>query len=416
MRRRQQIHWLRLAAAISLMTTIGCTTSGRSPLAELDSGLHERLIVLDTHLDTPARMEFPLFDIRDRHRAIADDSQVDLPRMAEGGLDGGFWVIYTEQGPVTAAGYAAARESALHRAETIRDMVERHAQHFELAKRHSDAGRIAANGKRVVYQSIENAYPLGEDVSQLSVFFDFGVRMIGPVHSANNQFADSSSDPDGQRWGGLSPLGRQLVAEANRLGMILDGSHAHDETLDQLIELSATPIILSHSGPKNLYDHVRNVDDGRLTKLAARGGVIQVVALGEFLRDINSPPERDPALAALKEKYGPPRLMSVTAAAAYRRERRELEAGFPRPRADFEDFMTSLLHVLKIVGPDHVGIGADWDGGGGVTGMMDVSALPRITGRLEAAGYSEQEIANIWSGNVLRLLKAAEDHAVASRQ
>lgn len=411
MNQRKRNGPLRLTVAISMTVTFGCTAT--SPLPVADAGLHERLIVLDTHLDTPARLEYPLFDILDAHRAIADDSQVDLPRMVEGGLDGGFWVIFTEQGPVTDSGYAAAREDALHRAATIRSMVDRYPQHFELAISHGDAGRIVGSGKRVVYQSIENSYPLGEDLSRLAEFFDLGVRMIGPVHSANNQFADSSSDPDGQRWGGLSPLGRSLVAEANRLGMILDGSHAHDEALDQLIELSATPIILSHSGPKNLYNHVRNVDDQRLAKLAGSGGVIQVVVLGEFLRELESPPERDPALAAVEEKHGPPKFMSVAAAKAYRRERQEIEADYPRPRADFEDFMASLLYVLKLVGPDHVGIGADWDGGGGVTGLMDVSHLSRVTEGLVVAGYSHQEIANIWSGNVLRVLKAAEDHAAA---
>ena len=380
----------------------------------VDSGarqLHERLLVLDTHLDTPMRLEYPGFDVRRCHDAATDYSQVDLPRMRAGGLDGGFWVIFTEQKELTPEAYRTARDSALLRASRIRELVARNGDAFELATTADDAGRIAAAGKRVVYQSIENAYPLGEDLSLLKTFFDFGVRMVGPVHSKNNQFADSSSDKAGVRWGGLSPLGRELVAEANRLGIVLDASHAHDLAFDDMLELSATPLILSHSGPRAVFEHDRNLDDERLKRLTAAGGVIHVNALGTYLTRLEQPPGRTEALTELYSQRPLPRTMTLADEARYFAARRQVDIDYPPVLADFEDYMRHLLYVLDLVGPDHVGIGADWDGGGGVNGLRDVASVPRITERLLAAGYSETDIEKIWSGNVLRLLREAAEHA-----
>jgi len=376
--------------------------------------MHERLIVMDSHLDTPALLERPGFDITERHDPLTDYSQVDLPRMIEGGLDGGFWVIYTPQGPLTPAGYASARDSALLRAVAIQRMLAAYPEHFAIATRAEDAARIHAEGKRIVYQSIENSYPLGEDVSLLETFYDLGVRMVGPVHFANNQFADSGTDLEGPEWGGLSPLGEELVREANRLGMIVDASHAHDLAFDDMLALSATPIVLSHSGTRALYDHPRNLDDERLLKLAASGGVIQMNALGAYLKALQQAPARQAALQALREETAA--LGDNVTPEQYEallEKRREIDARFPADMADFEDFMEQLLYALDLLGPDHVGIGADWDGGGGVVGMQDIAAFPLITERLLAEGYTEADLAKIWGGNLVRLLRAAEDHAAA---
>ncbi|NJC34897.1 membrane dipeptidase [Sphingomonas jejuensis] len=357
------------AAALLLAACQTTTTAPADPRA-----VHDRALTLDTHLDTPAQMDDPAWSIRDRHSYSADGSQIDLPRMAEGGLDGGFWVIYTPSGPTTPAGYAAARAHAERRLANIQRMVRDNPDSFAFATTAADAARIVAAGKRVVYISIENSLPLGEDLSQLSRWYDAGVRMAGPVHSADNQLADSTTGQG--RWGGLSPLGRQWVAEMNRLGMIVDGSHSSDAAFDQMLALSTTPIILSHSGPKAIYDHPRNIDDARIRALAAKGGVIQANAL--FLSDWSIGQTRRPEA----ERTGTP--------------------------ADFELFMRSLLHLIEVAGVDHVGIGCDWDGGGGVLGMEDVAALPKITERLLAAGYTPADVEKIWSGNVLRLLAQAE--------
>ncbi|MCW5724175.1 MAG: dipeptidase [Maricaulaceae bacterium] len=376
--------------------------------------IHDRILVMDTHLDTPMLVAMPGFNIMNRHSFARHMSQVDLPRMIEGGLDGGFWVIYTPQGPRTEEGNAAALQAALARARAIHGMIEANPEHFELATHSSDAHRIAAAGRRVVYISIENSYPLSGRPEMVETFYDLGVRMIGPVHSRNNDFADSTTDEP--EWNGLSEAGRELVREANRLGMILDASHAHDLAFDDMVELSATPIILSHSGPRAVYDHPRNISDERLLRLAETGGVIQMNALGAFLTELPPPSEeRVAALRELQQRFGPRGQMGPEERAEWLEAMAEVNERHPAPRATFEDFMDHLLHTLDLIGPDHVGIGADWDGGGGVAGMEDVSQIPRITERLLNEGYSEEDIEKIWSGNVLRLLRAAEDHAAALR-
>ncbi len=391
-----------LAAALSL----GACASSPDPRA-----LHERILTLDTHLDTPAHFARPGWTITDRHTFPEDVSQVDLPRMIEGGLDGGFWVVYTPQGPRTPEGNARALAAASARLASIHSMIAANSGAFELALRSEDAARIASSGKRVVYISVENSYPLSGRLDLLPAWYDRGVRMIGPVHTANNDFADSATDRSGPQWNGLSPAGRELVRQANRLGMIVDLSHASDAAFDQALELSATPIILSHSGPSAVYMHPRNIDDERLRRLAAKGGVIQVNALGSYLRELPPAPERQAAVTALRARYGAVENLNAEQLAAYEAERIAIERQYPAPQADFEDYMRHLMHVLQLIGPDHVGIGADWDGGGGVAGMNDISQIPRITERLVAAGYSQEDIAKIWGGNVIRLLRTAEDYA-----
>jgi membrane dipeptidase len=371
--------------------------------------LHERILTLDSHLDTPAVVARPGFDILKHNDWKTAFAQVDVPRMKKGGLDGGFWVIYTAQGPRTPEGLNAARDAGLMRAVVIREMLARSPKYFGLALKADDAAKIAAEGKRVVFMSIENSYPLAKDVSLLQTYYKLGVRLVGPVHFANNDWADSSTDKP--EWGGLSPLGKELVAEANRLGMVLDQSHASDQVLDQMLELSTAPIIASHSGCKAIYDHPRNLDDDRLKALAAKGGVIQMNAFGAYLKALPQTPERRAALAKLAATY--PNLASRSQADqdAFRQARARLDVEFPENRATFDDFMAHLLHAIKLIGVDHVGIGLDWDGGGGVVGLEDASKVWKITQALMAEGYSEDDIAKIWGGNVLRVMRAAEAKA-----
>lgn len=388
-----------------------CVAAGAAEAQDEARQVHEGLLTLDTHLDTPANLANPDFDITEHGDPFTDHTQVDLPRMKEGGLDGGFWVIYTSQGDLTEEAYHAARDGALMRAVAIREMVAAHPDDFALATKPEDAARIVAEGKRIVYQSIENSYPLGEDISLLETFYDLGVRMVGPVHFANNQFADSATDPDGPDWGGLSPAGRELVKKANELGMILDASHASDDVLRQMIELSATPVILSHSGVRALYDHPRNVGDELLLALAESGGVIQMNAYSAYIADIEQDPARTEAMDALRKVYFETSNPTPEQMAAMEAERRRIEETWPEVRASFEVYMEQVLHALDLLGPEHVGFGADWDGGGGLDGLEDVSAIPKITERLLEEGYTEEELEMMWSGNVLRLLAAAEDYA-----
>lgn len=372
--------------------------------------LHQKLLTLDSHLDTPASLDLPDWSIDEEHGVHSDYTQVDLPRMKKGGLDGGFWAIYTGQGPLTVEGFAKARDFALMRGVSIREMVAADPANFALALEAKDAAPIAAAGKRVVYMSIENAYPLGEDIGLLQTFYDMGVRVVGFAHFAHNQFADSSTDPSKKpRYGGLSPLGKQLLKDMNRLGIVPDASHSSDQVLDDLLALSTTPVLLTHSGCKAVYDHPRNIDDDRLKALAAKGGVIQMNAYGAYLKAAKPNPERQKAMGALFASMRDGGKMTAEKRAELLSKRQEIDRLYPETdRATFDDFMAHMLHALKVVGPDHVGIGADWDGGGGVVGMEDVLDLPRITEALLKAGYGEADVQKIWAGNVLRVLAAAE--------
>lgn len=376
--------------------------------------IHQRAVVLDTHLDTPANLPRPGWSIVDRHRFQDDGTQVDYPRMVDGGLDGGFWVIFTGQGPRTREGELQSRDFGLERLGQIREMVAAHPDKFELATVPADAKRIKDAGKRSVYISIENASPLSADPSLLSAYYRQGVRMLGLVHTSNNDFADSSTDANGPEWNGISPKGRELVKQANRLGILIDQSHASDAVFDQLLELSGAPIILSHTAAFDLNGHPRNITDARIRKLAEKGGVIQVNSLSGYLIPTERSPEFQAEMKALYEQSGGRAAMRTMTPADYRalaEKRKAIETRHGIKTASFDDYMRHILHIIEVAGPDHVGLGADWDGGGGVDGLEDVSLLPKITQRLLDAGYNEQQIANIWGNNLLRVLGEAQAKA-----
>jgi membrane dipeptidase len=346
-----------------------------------------------------------------RHAYDTDLSQVDYPRMVEGGLDGGFFAIYTPQGPLTPAGMNAARDAALLRAAQIREMVAKNGAHFELAFKADDAAAIAVRGKRIVFQSIENSYPLANDVTLLRGFYALGVRLAGPVHFKDNQLGDSATDKS-RTWKGLSPMGHDFVALCNALGIVPDASHSSDDVFDQMVATSKTPILLSHSACRAVHDHPRNIDDARLKTLADTGGCIQINSLSSYLVAVPDDPARDKAAEAVYAKLRGLSAMTPAQAkvamAAAATAMKAMRAQYPAPRATFDDYMAHMLHALKLVGPEHVGVGADWDGGGGVTGMEDCASNWKITARLLKEGYDETAIQKIWSGNALRVLRAAE--------
>ena len=364
---------------------------------------HSRLLTLDAHLDTPVHFGRAGWDFGARHDPATELAQLDLPRMADGSLDGGFFVIYTEQGPLTADGFAAARSHALARSALIDTTLARHADRIAVATSAADARRIDAAGKLVAFKSIENSYPLGESVTALADFQRQGVRLAGVVHSLNNQFADSSTDKP--RWQGLSPLGRQWVAEMNRLGMVIDASHASDAVVDQLLDLSRAPLLLSHTSSRTSFDHPRNLDDARIRRIAAAGGAVCASTI--YLSEMRLSPRQ----AELFDQIDHIGAMTPAQQAALGAEWRALEAATPMWTTTFEQYMASLRHLIDVAGIDHVCMGADFDGGGGFPGLNDVSLLPRITQQLKADGMVEADLAKLWSGNLLRVLEAAARQA-----
>jgi membrane dipeptidase len=394
---------MRPGSLLPLALLLAVPASAQDGVTASDRLLHEQMLVLDTHLDTPVLFERPGWDFDEWHNVFWDGSQVDIPRMEVSGLDGGFFVIYTPQGPLTPQGYVAARDSALLRAVAIQRVVAANGDKLALATTAADAERLHREGKRIVYQSIENSYPLGTDLSLLATFHRMGVRMAGPVHNGNNQFADSARPAAGDvSNGGLSALGRAWVAEMNRLGMVIDGSHASDAAIEQMIGLSKTPIILSHHGPKAIFDHPRNIDDALMRRLARSGGVMHMNTL--FLRATTSSAARD----SIEERQKKWESLSEADRRRLVADRSEVYAREPFAFADLDLFMRSLLHAIAVMGVDHVGLGADWDGGGGLSDMPDITLLPKITARLRKEGYSEADIAKIMGGNLLRVMRAVE--------
>jgi membrane dipeptidase len=398
---------MRLAPLCALaLTALAGPAAAHPEVSAADRLLHEQMLVLDTHLDTPVLFERPGWDFTRWHEPEWDNSQVDVPRMEAAGLDGGFFVIYTAQGGLDPAAMNAARNAALSRAAAIQRVVAANPDKLAFATTAADAERIHKAGKRIVFQSIENSYPLGNDVSLLQYYHRLGVRMAGPVHNGNNQFGDSARPkPNDKSHGGLSPLGRLWVAEMNRLGMIVDGSHSSDAAIEQMITLSKAPIVLSHHGPKAIFDHPRNIADPLMRRLARSGGVMFMNTL--FLRATTSSDARD----SIEERQKGWETLSDADRRRLIADRAAAHGKEPVQFADFELFMRSMLHAIKVMGVDHVGLGADWDGGGGLSEMKDIVPLPLITARLKKEGVSDADIAKIMSGNLLRVMRAAEKQA-----
>jgi len=368
--------------------------------AASDPDLHSQLLTLDTHLDTPINFARPGWDFGERHTVDNDIAQLDLARMRDGALDGGFFVVYTEQGPLTAEGYAEALVFARARSDLIDATLKRHRKLIRPALTADDALRLDRQGKLIAFKSMENSYALGGDLALLAEFHRRGVRMAGPVHGKNNQFADSATDEP--QWGGLSPLGREWVAEMNRLGMVIDASHASDAAFDQMLELSKAPILLSHSSLRSTFDHPRNLDEDRLRKLAAKGGAMCISTI--FMSEMNMTPARAELFAAYENAGS----LSPDEQAELVRKWRALDQTEPMWDADFEAYMQMVLRAIEVAGVDHICFGADWDGGGGLAGLEDISALPKVTQRLKQAGFSDTDLTKMWSGNVLRILAAAQ--------
>jgi membrane dipeptidase len=387
----------RLLAA--LLAVAGCAAPQQASRPDPDA-LHRQLLVLDTHLDTPINFGRVGWNFAARHRPEDDIAQVDLGRMKEGHLDGGFFAIYTEQGPLTGQGYRDALAFARGRSDAIDREIARHPGLIRPALTAADAERLTAADTLIAFKSMENSYALGEDLALLADFHRRGVRMAGPVHGKNNQFADSATDTP--RWNGLSLLGRRWVAEMNRLGMVIDASHSSDATFDQLLSLSKTPIILSHSSPRWAFDHPRNLDDARIARLAKQGGAMCMSTI--FMSPMKLGPER----ARLFAQYERVAQLSEPEQAQLIREWRALDRTEPMWSTSFEQYMAALLHLIQVAGVDGVCFGADWDGGGGIERLSDISALPLVTERLLAAGYSADDIGKMTGGNVLRILRAAE--------
>jgi membrane dipeptidase len=401
-----------LSLFLCLLVAAACAPTETQPPAETEQdmvararAIHERVVTLDTHIDIPGNYATPEVD------PLNADRKVNLEKMKAGGLDVAFLAVYVGQGERTPAGYADAKASAMAKFDAIHRMAEQmHPDLIEVAYTPADVERIVGSGKLATVIGMENGYIIGKDLSLLKTYFDRGGRYVTLSHGGNNDICDSATPREGEgaEYGGLSPFGEQVVAEMNRLGILVDVSHTSEASALEAIRLSKAPVIASHSGVRALADVPRNMSDSLLLALKANGGVIQVVALGGYLK---ARPEYDEARRALMTEFGITRRgdmqnLAEDKRAALQARLDTLDAKYPG--ATLKDFMDHIDYAVKLIGVDHVGIGTDFDGGGGIPGFNDASEAPNVTLELVRRGYSEEDIAKIWGGNLLRAWREAE--------
>lgn len=395
--------------------------------------IHERVITLDTHNDiNPANFT------AERNYTMDLPTQVNLPKMEAGGTDVSWMVVYVGQGDLTPEGFAEANAEALEKFEAIHRLTEEIApDRIELALTSDDVRRIVASGKKVAMIGVENGYSIGTDLSNIQKFQELGARYLSLSHNGHSQLSDSNTGERDDTWlyHGLSDLGKQAVAELNRVGIMIDLSHPSKEANLQAIALSRAPVIASHSSARALNDVSRNLSDEELEAIEANGGVVQTVAFASYVNSAKNSAHQD-AVRALqveiaaqmgvdmierRELYQ----MSEAEREAYRAkfqpvqdavDARMDEVNAKAPPVDVSDFVDHIDYLVQQIGIDHVGISSDFDGGGGVEGWNDASESFNVTLELVRRGYTEEEIGKLWSGNLLRVLdevqaKAAEIQA-----
>ena len=423
-----------IALTLSLVAVAGCSRPAGSPspapaqagssadaaLVARARAIHARVLTIDTHKDIPDNFATPEADPKTMN------SQVNLDKMKAGGYDMAFFAVYVGQGARTDSGDAVAKQRAMTKFIAVHRMAEQmYPNLIEIAYTPEDAVRIHNAGKLVAGIGIENGWVIGHDLSLIKKYYDLGARYMTLAHTSNNDICDSSTDPRGPEWHGLSPFGRQVVAEMNRVGMMVDVSHVSKECMMQATALSTSPVIGSHSSTTAVASVPRNMDDEMLAAIKKNNGVVQMVALAGYVKV--QPPERDTAVRRLNEEFFGPApqrggggaaggrggrggggrgnqlaSLSPERRAAYDRQMAEIEGRWPS--ANVVDFVNHIDHAVRVAGIDHVGISSDFDGGGGIDGWRDASETFNVTLELVKRGYGEEDIRKLWGGNTLRVM------------
>ena len=451
-------HRVLAAGAAAAVIAAAATPHAQQDLTARARAIHDRVVALDTHNDID-----PQNFTAACNYTMRLTTQVNLPKMKEGGLDASFFIVFVgQQDPrnvadaLQPAGYERAYRAAIAKFDAVHRLTEQIAPNeIELALTAADVTRIARSGKKVAVIGIENGYPIGEDIRRVKEFYDRGGRYMSLAHNGHNQLADShTGEATGEwKWGGLSPLGRQVIQEMNRLGMMVDISHPSKASILQAIGVSKAPVIASHSSVRKLADVSRDLDDEMLMAVKTNGGVVQLNALSGFLK--TDPRERAPAIASLRAEFGlatgrgggggggggranaqpgtyrcpvetspapaaqagrggrgaapGPEALPADRRAEFERRTAQIDRQWPAAgRATVKDFVDHMDYAVKVMGIDHVGIASDFDGGGGIDGWNSAAETFHVTLELARRGYSEEQIGKIWSGNLLRVWSEVE--------
>jgi microsomal dipeptidase-like Zn-dependent dipeptidase len=348
--------------------------------------IHLKTTTVDTHDDINVK------NFTDSINYTQDTkTQVNIPKMQAGALDVAWFIVYTGQGELTKEGYKNAAENAQAKFDAIHRLVEVYGDDkIELATSSKEVDSLRKIGKKVAMIGVENAYPIGKDINEVERYYNMGARYMSLAHNGHNQFSDSNTGEfdNTAKHGGISSLGKQIIEKMNYYGIMVDISHPSKEAIKQTIAHSKAPIIASHSSARALSDHPRNLDDEQLQWIKENGGVVQTVALAAFVNK-----EKDQAFKKAKDSL-------LKADPSSKLE--GIKSLFPP--VNVSDFVDHIDYIKNKIGVDHVGISSDFDGGGGIEGWKDASETFNVTLELVKRGYSEEDIAKIWGGNLLRVL------------
>jgi membrane dipeptidase len=402
---------MRLTGLSLVLLMVACGTP-EERLEKKAARIHKAALTVDSHTDTPLRLNRDGFDFGKLNDPIETRSKIDLPRMKEGGMDGIWFAVFVGQSARTPGGNERAKLEALEITRHIYETVDQYRNDLEIATEAGDLKRISGKGKHAIYLGLENGYPIGNDLSLVDTFYNRGIRYITLVHTENNDICDSSTDS--VEHGGLTPFGNEVVTKMNALGMLIDLSHASDDSFYQVVERSSAPIIASHSCARAICDNPRNLSDEMLLALKENGGVIQLCILSAYLKTPAPYPERDSAKQAVFLKHGNFYDLDQEAKEAFLVDWFAVDRDFPEELATVSDAVDHIDHIVDLVGIDHVGIGTDFDGGGGLEDCFDVSQMGNITLELVRRGYTAGEIKKIWGGNLTRVFREVEKIAAES--
>ncbi|MCR9086247.1 MAG: dipeptidase [Rhodobacteraceae bacterium] len=398
----------------SVLALIAGPAISQTALSDADvMAIHDRLLTIDSHVDIGSGYGTKRLD-----PGVINDAQVDLPSMRIGGLDAGFFVVYTPQGALTEEGYAGAALAAEEGYRGILRMLRANPHQIGLATTADEVEALNADGKLVALIGIENAYPLGstpEEVAEaMTLWANRGATYVSLTHFGHNQFGGSSNPSSARGEGedpGLTELGRALIESLNRNGVMVDVSHVGPQTTADAIAASRVPVIASHSTVAAVHDNPRGLTDAQLEAIRDSGGVAQITAFRSYIAELD--PQVVAATGILRDRLGLNsgadfRAASPETLAEYRRE-------IARIRETFEDvtlaqYLDHVDHAVQVAGIDHVGLSGDFDGGGGVAGWDNAADSPNVTAALLERGYSVEDLAKIWGGNLLRVLREVQAH------